>query len=333
MRYFVTGATGFIGQELVLQLLAAGHEVTAVVRDPQTVAAAPSHPLAQPGVHLVKADVGGKESMRGPMGGVDGVFHVAGWYRIGAPDRAAAFRTNVDGTRNVLELMKEFGIPRGVYTSSLAVFSDTHGRVMDEEYVFRGKHISVYDLTKWIAHYEVALPMMRDGLPLAIVQPGAVYGPGDRGPLAQLIEVYLRRELPTVPAKVAYCWGHVTDIARAHILAMDRGKSGESYIIAGPCHELGEVLRMLEKMTAVSLPRLTMPPFALKAPARLMGVIERFHQVDVARSSEALRVLAGPTYLGSNAKAKAELGIEMRPIEQGLKETLDWYLQLAKEGR
>ena len=327
MRYLVTGATGFIGSEVTRQLLAASHEVVALVRDTETAA---SKGLAKTGLSLSKADVGDKESMRGPMRGVDGVFHIAGWYHVGARDTAPAFRTNVEGTRNVLELMHELEIPKGVYTSSLAVFSDTHGRVVDEDYLFTGQHISVYDLTKWKAHYEVALPLMRRGLPLTIVQPGATYGPGDRSPSGEIIRLHLRHELPFVPAKSAYCWGHVADIARAHILAMERGRPGESYIIAGPCHEVRHVLSMLAQLSGVPLPRLVMPPSALKALAIFMGAVDRVHPVPSNRHPESLRVVAGVTYLGSNAKATRELGLEMRPIEQGLRESLAWYMDSAR---
>ena len=98
MRYFVTGATGFIGAEVVRQLLAASHQVVALVRDSDTTL---SNEWAEKGVILRKADVADKESMRGPMKRVDGVFHLAGWHRIGARDKTPAFRTNVEGTRNV----------------------------------------------------------------------------------------------------------------------------------------------------------------------------------------------------------------------------------------
>jgi nucleoside-diphosphate-sugar epimerase len=93
-----------------------------------------------------------KESMRGPMAGADGVFHIAGWYKIGVRDKSEGAKINIGGTRNVLELMKELGIAKGVYTSTLAVNLDMHGKLVDETYLYRGKHISEYDRTKWVAH-------------------------------------------------------------------------------------------------------------------------------------------------------------------------------------
>ncbi|HZG65964.1 MAG TPA: NAD-dependent epimerase/dehydratase family protein, partial [Herpetosiphonaceae bacterium] len=200
MRYFLTGATGFIGGRIACQLINAGHEVVAIARTP-----AKAQDLVELGVEVHGGDITDKASMRGPMAGADGVFHVAAWYKIGARDKHAAERINVGGTRNVLELMEELAIPKGVYTSTLAVFSDTHGHVPDETYRHYGPWLSEYDRTKWMAHYQVAEPMMAAGLPLVIVQPGMVYGPGDTGVTHTLLTSYLQRKLPVAPRGTAYC--------------------------------------------------------------------------------------------------------------------------------
>ena len=137
MTFLLTGASGFVGGVVARQLAAAGHRLRAVVRTPDAARA-----LAMLGVDLYRGDVAIKETLRAPMTGVDGVFHIAGWYKIGNPARAEAIATNVTGTHNVLELMEELGIRRGVYTSTLAVNSDTHGQVVDEYYRFSGPHLS-----------------------------------------------------------------------------------------------------------------------------------------------------------------------------------------------
>src|SRR2546421_3898029 len=146
MKYFVTGATGFVGSNVVRQLVAMGHEVVVSVRNPVK-----AQELADLGISIHQGDVTDKESMRAPMQGVDGVFHIAGWYKIGVRDKSDAERVNVQGTRNVLELMKELGVPKGVYTSTLAIFSDTHGELVDETHMYTGSHFSEYYRTKWAA--------------------------------------------------------------------------------------------------------------------------------------------------------------------------------------
>lgn len=315
MKYFITGATGFIGGELTQQLVALGHQVVALVRSP-----AAATDLTKLGVILHQGDITDRESLRVGMVGVDGVFHVAAWYKLGRSDRREAERINVQGTRNVLETMRDLGIPRGVYTSTLAVFSDTHGRKVDENYRYDGKHLTEYDRTKWLAHYEVALPLARAGLPLVIVQPGVVYGPGDKSLVAETFAQVLEERLSFVPAQTAYCWAHVTDVARGHILAMERGVSGESYILSGEAYLLTDVLDLLAKLGGVKPPRWRVPPWMLRTSAILLGPLStlvpaRFHP-------ESLRASSGVTYLGDDAKARRDLDFTTMPLEEGLRDML-----------
>jgi nucleoside-diphosphate-sugar epimerase len=317
MRYFVTGATGFVGGQVTRQLIAAGHSVVAPVRTP-----AKAQDLAALGADARLGDVTEKESMREAMRGADGVFHIAGWYKLGAKDKSEGEHINIQGTRNVLELMRELEIPKGVYTSTLAVFSDTHGRVVDETYRYHGPHLSEYDRTKWVAHYEVADPMIAQGLPLVVVQPGLIYGPGDTSSVRTTLISYLKRKLPMVPRGTAFCWGHVEDTARGHIQAMERGRAGQAYIIAGERRDLVSALRLAERITGVPGPRITVAPAMMKATAGLMSIAERIISVPDDYTAEYLRENAGTTYLGDSSKAKRELGFEVRPLEVGLAETL-----------
>ena len=318
MKYYVTGATGFIGGHVARQLIVSGHTVIAPARTP-----AKAQDLVNLGVNVVKGDVTDKESMRASMTGVDGVFHIAGWYKIGVKDKSMGMSINVDGTRNVLQLMKELNIPKGVYTSTLAVNSDTHGKIVDETYYHPddGHWVSEYDRTKWVAHYAVAMPMVKEGLPLVTVMPGLVYGPGDTSSVHETFVQYLQRKLPMVPAQTTYCWAHVDDIARGHILAMEKGTAGEEYIIAGPVARVVEVLEIAEKITAVPAPRLHPSFGAIRAMASLMGILEKVIPLPESYTAESLRVTTA-TYLGSNEKARRELGYTLRPLEEGLRETL-----------
>lgn len=325
MRYFLTGATGFIGGHLARLLVQRGHKVVALVRSPEKAKA-----LAEAGVELVPGDITDRESMRQPMTGVDGVFHLAAWYKVGVKEPAAD-QINVEGTRNVLELMRELRIPKGVYTSTLAVFSDTRGQLVDETFRFEGTHLSEYDRTKWKAHYEVALPMIREGLPLVIVQPGVVYGPGDSSSIHDTFQQYLRGKLPMVPKGSEYCWAHVEDVALAHLLAMEKGAVGESYIIAGPRMTLIDALKLAEQITGRRAPRMQAAPGMLKGFSKFMGVVEKVIPVQGTMSSEGLRVAAGATYIGDNSKARRDLGYEPRPIEAGFPETLAWELAQASK--
>jgi len=314
-QFFVTGATGFIGRRVARQLVAAGHRVVTIARTPSR-----ARDLIDLGVEVHGGDVTDRASL-GPMAGMDGVFHIAAWYKIGA-DPSEAQRINVDGTRNVLEAMREHAIPKGVYTSTLAVFGDTRGALVDEGYFRGGPWLTEYDRTKWEAHYRVAAPMMKEGLPLVIVQPGLAYGPGDTSMVRRTLIQYLTRKLPMTPQRTAYCWAHVDDVARGHILAMERGRAGESYIIAGWPHTLIEAMALAERITGVPAPRLHPSPAVMRMLANLMGVLERVIPLPEDYRRESLIVVAGVTYLGDNAKARRELEYAPRPLEAGLRETL-----------
>ncbi len=316
MKYFVTGATGFLGSYVVRQLLAGGHTVNAVVRSPAKAAS-----LAALGAALFPGDITDKDSLREPMRGTDGVFHIAAWYKIGTRDKSDGQRINVDGTRNVLEVMRDLGVPKGVYTSTVGVFSDTHGQKPDETYRFTGQHISEYDRTKALAH-DLAKQFIHDGLPLVIVMPGIIYGPGDTSSLGRALDQYLHGRLPMIPAGATQCWAHVDDVARGHLLAMEKGRPGESYIIAGPCHPLTEFFEIAEAITGIKSPRLRAGPGMMRATAALISVMEKVMPLPEEFTSEYLRVNAGTSYMGDNSKAGRELGYDPRPLRQGLEETL-----------
>ena len=313
MKYLVTGATGFIGSEVVRQLLLAEHHVHAVVRAPSKAKG-----LEDKGVQLFKGDVTDKESMRAAMEGVDGVFHIAGWYKVGARDKSGGRRINVQGTRNVLELMKELGVPKGVYTSTVAVNSDTRGQLVDETYHFTGEHISEYDRTKAAAH-EIALQTIAEGLPLVIVSPGLVYGPGDTSSVRTSLLDYLQGRLPLLPRQTAFCWAHVEDIARGHLLAMDKGQVGETYFLTGEPYGLYDAYRLAQEITGIRAP-LAVPPQLFQALSALVKPFDRF--LPESYTSEGLRILAGVTYIGDNARARRELGFDPRPLRVGWDQTL-----------
>lgn len=317
MKYFVTGATGFIGGRVARQLRAAGHEVVTVARNP-----ARAGDLGALGVEVRPGDITDRATLREPMTGVDGVFHLAGWNHLGVRDTAAAEPVNVAGTRNVLETMRDLGIPKGVYTSTVTVFGDTHGQLADESYRAGGPWLTVYDRTKWRAHYEVAEPLQRAGLPLVIVQPGPAYGPGDAGVLHDTFVQFLQGKLPMAPARTTLCLAHVDDVARGHILAMERGTAGESYIIAGPPQTFIEIMALAAQISGVPAPKQHPPPGLLKGMAAVMGVVGAVVPLPPTYSGEMLRSIAGVTYLATNAKARRDLGYDPRPLAEGLRETL-----------
>jgi nucleoside-diphosphate-sugar epimerase len=319
MKYFITGATGFVGGVLAQKLREQGHEVRASVRNPDKAA-----DLKTLGVELFKGDVTDKGSMREAMSGVDGVYHVAGWYKIGTRDKSGGEKVNIQGTRNVLELMQELKIPKGVYTSTLAINSDTKGVAVNEEYHFTGQHLSEYDRSKAAAH-DIANEFIAKGLPLVIVQPGLIYGPGDTSSVRGSLANFLQGMLPMLPLETTLCWAHVDDVVEGHILAMEKGKTGESYIICGEPYKLYDAYVLAAKV-AGKRPPMAVSPKLMKA----MSVLARPFDAVLPESytSEGLRIVSGVTYIGDNSKARRELGYNPRPVSEGWVETVKHEMSL-----
>lgn len=318
MKAFVTGGTGFIGGHLIRRLLERGDQVTALVRSERDV-----ERMRALGAIPVIGDIRDRESMRACMAGSDVVFHAAAWYKVGAKDSHLAEEINVMGTRNVLSLAHELGVPRIVYTSSIAVYGDTHGRTVDENTPAPGGPFDTeYDRTKWQAHFQAAVPLIEQGAPVIIVQPGAVYGPGDKSSFGQMMEWFYRGYFPIFPApELALQFAHVDDVVEGHILSAERGKPGESYILAGPPSTMREVVGLWSRITGRPEPMLYVPFALVKPTAGLMGLLGKYVDLPELLSEEAIRI-SGSTYLGSAEKARRELGWQPRSIEEGMRQTL-----------
>lgn len=319
MQYFVTGATGFIGGYVTAHLLAGEHAVTALVRNPEEAAA-----IAAYGVVPHVGSVADKASMRRGMRGADGVFHIAG-HRMAFSDRKTAEVVQVTGTSNVLELARELGVSRVVYTSTLSVLGDTKGRAVSETHA-PGSLVTRYDRIRAKAHFEVALPMVRRGLPLVTVMPGVVYGPRDTSSLAGLFTRYLRGRVPAVGSRTAFSWSHVEDVAQAHIRAMHWGRPGESYILAGAHHRLRDAMAIAGRSVGRRRAPYPIHPWLIRPFAEVARVITA--PVPPLRPlADRLRLAAGVTHLGDDAKARGELGWEPRSLAEGMPDAVRAMLQ------
>jgi nucleoside-diphosphate-sugar epimerase len=314
MRYAITGATGFLGGVLARRLSDAGHEVVALVRDTSRATA-----LTKAGVKLVPGDLDDAAALDELCAGADGLFHVAGWYKVGSRTPEDGKRVNVEGTRNALEAARRNGVRRVAYTSTLATNSDTHGRVVDESYRFTGKHLSVYDRTKAAAH-DIAVEYAADGLDVVILMPGVIYGPGDTSQIGAMVERTVHGGRVVAPRDGGMCWAHVEDVAEGHVLGMEKGAAGAAYMLAGPRASLAEVLRKVAEIAGTK-PPLTLPVAMVRATASVSGAVGRVVPLPADYSGEALRASVA-TYLGTPARAEQELGWSARGLDEGLRETV-----------
>ena len=330
MEYFVTGGTGFIGSHLVETLVGDGHDVVVLTRSRSNAAELPDE------VRVVEGDITEKASMREAMRGVDGVFHLAAWFQVGPGpwNVEKVERINVEGTRNVLELMDELDVPKGVYASTIGVYGNTGGRRVNESYESPNSFPTVYQRTKWRAHYEVAEPMIENGLPLVITTLGAIYGPRDKdygGTPRSALTDYLDGDLPMLPDDFVLSFDYVEDTARNIQKAMDRGDPGEEYVIAGEPRNMVDVFSVAEDLTGVAAPR-AVPSTLFRLLSYPVAGLERFTRPPAGFESETLRFFDTGAVLVDNSKAQRELGIEHRSLEQGVREYLEWELeQLDRE--
>jgi dihydroflavonol-4-reductase len=293
-------------------LIDGGHEVVALVRKPEAAT-----DLRDLGVTLVPGDLDNEAALDRLLDGADGFFHVAGWFKFGRREKDTLHTVNVQGTRNALEAALRAGV-RTVYTSTVALHSDTHGEAVDETYKFTGKHVTEYDRTKGLAH-EVALEYAERGLPVVMVQPSVIYGPGDTSTMGEISRRVTAGKFTPGPKGGGACWVHVDDVATGHLLAMEKGVPGESYHLTGEAATFEEALTRLATMTGGKKP-LFIPRWLVRAAAWMNGSVERVFKLPQDQTREALRA-STVTYYADNAKAQRELGWTPRPLDEGFAET------------
>ena len=316
MKVFITGGSGFIGRHLVRKCLDRGYDVYALAHTEHSAAE-----LDALGATVVPGDILQRDSMREGMEGSDLVFHLAGWYKLGSKDWMQAEAINVAGTRNVLRLAYELGVPKIVYTSTTTVFGNTRGQMVDETFFQGGPFLTEYDRTKWLAHYKVALPLIDQGAPITIVMPGVAYGPGDHSLIGQLMTLYYQGRLLAIPGPdFVHTYAHVEDVAEGHLLAADKGRAGESYIITGPAVPLGEVVDFWGQLTGKPLPKFRVPAQFISPFIPLISTLSSALPLPELLSEESARVL-GATYMVRSDKARAELGWRTRSMQEGMSET------------
>lgn len=316
MRVFLTGGTGFIGGEVARLLRERGDEVLALVRTPSKAGG-----LAAMGCELIEGDLSDEAALRTAMSGVDAVVHGAAIYEIGVPaDRREALTdTNVRGTERVLGAALAAGVGRAVYVSTVAVFGNTRGEIADETWV-RPPGLgftSAYEQTKVQAH-ERAQEICGRGLPLVTVQPGVVYGPGDTSEVGSLFTRLLKGQLPLLPfPDLGVTPVHRDDVAAGILLALDKGDTGASYVLAGQPTRMKDVIGELARTAGKKPPRGSLPTAVIKGMApfgRVVGPLLGFppNMRELIASSD------GVTFWARSDRAQGELGWSYRPLSEGL---------------
>jgi dihydroflavonol-4-reductase len=324
VKVFVTGGTGFIGGEVVRQLRQRGDEVTCLVRNP-----AKGEKLGALGCELVPGDLGDEAAIRAGIEGCDAVIHAAAVYEVGIPasQRPAMREANVAGTERVLGAALQARVPKVVYVSTVGVFGNTNGQVVDESYEHPAESFtSAYEETKWEAH-QVAKRLIGEGLPCVIVQPGGVYGPGDTSSIGQLLDQFLAGRMPLLPfPELGICLSHVEDIAAGILLALDRGRAGEAYVLSGPAVTVREAIAVAAELTGRKAPKRALPTPLMKALVPIGPLVGKA-MGQPPNLRELISSADGVTFWASYDKAANELDYHPRGLEDGFR------AYLAAEGR
>lgn len=325
MKALVTGAAGFIGSHVCRALCADGHEVRALHLpgdDLRNLAGLP--------VERRAGDVRDREGLRAAAAGCDWVFHLAAIYALwtDAPERM--IEVNVEGTRRVLEAARDAGVARVVVTSSIASFGGQgKGARATEESPFRlGATGDLYSRTKRQAH-DVAVELARE-LDIVLVAPTGPLGPGDVGPTptGRLLLSAVTLPLAVVTDTVSN-FGDVRDIARGHVLAAERGRRGEAYLLGNQDVALTDLARMAQRAAGRHRPIVVAPfPAARLAARAALAVADHVTHRPPLFTPAAIAI----SELGLAAdcsKAFRELGLPRRPVEQSVRDALAWF---AREG-
>ena len=319
---FVTGASGFVGSALARTLAAKGFSLRLAVR-----ASSRRDNLEGVRAEIVTADMRDLAALRQAMEGARYVFHVAADYRLWARDPSEIVRNNLEGTRAVMQAALDAGVERAVYTSSVATLKP-HGDGTPADETSRHTEesaIGAYKKSKLVAERLVERMVAEDGLPAIIVNPSTPIGPRDIKP-TPTGRIIVEAALGRIPAFVDTGLNlvHVDDVAQGHLLALERGRVGESYILGGQDASFREAVGAIAELTGrraptIGLPRTPLFPlaYAAEAVARLTGK-EPFITVDALK-------MAKYRMFFTSAKAERELGYSARPYRQALIDALAWF--------
>ena len=320
----VTGASGFVGSAVARLLLDAGHEVRVLVRPTSA-----RTNLGDPRLDVVEGDLRDAGSVARAMAGIRDLFHVAADYRLWAREPQQIVRTNVEGTRAVMQAALRAGVARIVYTSSVATLAALPGHAPSDEThpLPADKAIGAYKLSKVLAERLVQELVAKEKLPAVIVNPSTPIGPGDARP-TPTGRIVIEAASGRMPAYVDTGLNlvHVDDVASGHLLAWQKGRIGERYILGGQDVLLGDMLGEIARQVGRAPPRVRLPRRLIFPIAYGAEAVARFTGREPFVTVTGLR-LAKDRMFFSSAKAERELGYRARPYREAIADAIAWFRQ------
>jgi dihydroflavonol-4-reductase len=317
---FITGATGFVGYHVAEALIRRGWRLRALCRR----ISAQDEDLA--GIEWLIGDVRNFSQVKDAMSGAEAVFHVAADYRLWARDPREIYESNVSGTINVLQSALENGVKRIVHTSSVGALGLVpDGTPADEKTpVCLEDMVGHYKRSKFLAERE-AEKFLEKGLPLVFVHPSTPVGPRDHKPTptGKIIVDFLNRKMPAY-LDTGLNLIDVRDVAEGHVLALEKGRIGEKYILGNQNLTLAEIFAMLEKISGTAAPRVKLPRTPILWLAAILHSVSWLTGREPLIPYEGVKMAAKRMFFDSS-KAVRELGLPQTPVERALSDAVEWF--------
>ena len=322
MKALVTGASGFVGAAVARALIARGWETRCLVR-----AASSRRNLQSLPVEIATGDLREPASLERALSGCDALFHVAADYRLGVRNPSELYQANVEGTRNVLEAARRAGVERIVYTSSVATIGiPADGTPGDERTPVRLEDmIGHYKRSKFLTEQLAREWWRTSGAHLVIVNPSTPVGPGDvkPTPTGQIIVDAARGRTPAY-VDTGLNVAHVDDVAQGHLLALERGRAGEHYILGGEDLSLRAILEIIAEIVGREPPRIRLPHAVVMPIAYVAEAYSRVTGRPTRVTLESVRMSRKRMYFSSE-KARRELGYRSRPAREAFANAIEWF--------
>lgn len=323
MKVFLTGATGFVGGHVARAYAGQGAQLRLLTRSSSNLSG-----IEGLAAETIVGDLRQPESLRSALTGCDALVHVAADYRLWVRDPDEMFKANVDGTRELLKLAREAGIPRVVYTSSVATMGFLKdGTIVDESSpVSLADMIGVYKRSKYLAE-QAAIEAAKAGQHVMILNPTTPIGPGDQKPTptGRIVVDFLNRNFPAY-VETGLNLVDVDEVARMHVVALERGTPGERYILGGENLTLKQILDRLSTITGLPSPTLKVPHAVAMAFAFFdENFTGKLRGREPRATVEAVR-MGKKMMFASSARAERELGFKILPVYHALRGAVDWFL-------
>jgi dihydroflavonol-4-reductase len=323
MKVFITGATGFVGGHVARAYAAEGAQLLLLTRKTSNLAG-----LEGIAAETVAGDLRQPQGLRSALAGCDVLVHVAADYRLWVPDPKEMYAANVDGTRELLKLAREVGVAKVVYTSSVATMGfDRAGTIVDEATpVSLADMIGHYKRSKFLAEQE-AMAAARAGQHVMILNPTTPIGAADAKPTptGRIVVDFLNRNFPAY-VDTGLNLVDVAEVARMHVVALERGTPGQRYILGGENLTLKQILDRLSAITGLPSPTIKVPHAVAMAFAFFDETLTgRLRGKEPRATVEAVR-MGRKMMFASSAKAERELGFRVLPVYGALRNAVDWFL-------